>query len=257
MKRMIWTATVVAGFSLGTVLVAGSLRAQEAKSLSDTVAKTVETQQQTQKKQEAWAEEKNDLGARYRAAKAQVDYLEKTKAFEQNEVSELDKGIAELNRRMVESAKLKDNLEDSLNVVVTHLDNFIKQDIPFLMDERQARIASVRDAIAKPEVTGAEKLRRVLEALQVEANYGNTVDVSQERIKVGNDEVSADVIRIGRVSVYWRSPDGKRVGEYDRASNQWVELDHKYAETIGDVREMVLRLRSTKVITLPLGRIQP
>jgi hypothetical protein len=223
MKRMIWTATVLAGFSLGTALVAGSLHAQEAKSLSDTVAKTVETQQQTQKKQEAWAEEKNDLGARYRAAKAQVDYLEKTKAFEQNEVSELD----------------------------------IKQDIPFLMDERQARIASVRDAIAKPEVTGAEKLRRVLEALQVEANYGNTVDVSQERIKVGNDEVSADVIRIGRVSVYWRSPDGKRVGEFDRGSKQWVELDHKYAETIGDVREMVLRLRSTKVITLPLGRIQP
>jgi len=257
MKRMIWTATVLAGFSLGTTLVAGSLRAQEAKSLSDTVAKTVETQQQTQKKQEAWAEEKNDLGARYRAAKAQVDYLEKTKAFEQNEVSELDKGIAELNRRMVESAKLKDNLEDSLNVVVSHLDNYIKQDIPFLMDERQVRIASVRDAIAKPEVTGAEKLRRVLEALQVEANYGNTVDVSQERIKVGNDEVSADVIRIGRVSVYWRSPDGKRVGEFDRGSKQWVELDHKYAETIGDVREMVLRLRSTKVITLPLGRIQP
>jgi septal ring factor EnvC (AmiA/AmiB activator) len=185
MKRLIWSATVLAGVSLGTALVAGSLRAQEAKSLSDTVAKTVETQQQTQKKQEAWAEEKNDLAARYRAAKAQVDYLEKTKAFEQNEVSELDKGIAELNRRMIESAKLKDNLEDSLNVVVNHLDNFIKQDIPFLMDERHARIASVRDAIAKPEVSAAEKLRRVLEALQVEANYGNTVDVSQERIKVG------------------------------------------------------------------------
>jgi Protein of unknown function (DUF3450) len=257
MKRLIWSATVLAGVSLGTALVAGSLRAQEAKSLSDTVAKTVETQQQTQKKQEAWAEEKNDLAARYRAAKAQVDYLEKTKAFEQNEVSELDKGIAELNRRMIESAKLKDNLEDSLNVVVNHLDNFIKQDIPFLMDERHARIASVRDAIAKPEVSAAEKLRRVLEALQVEANYGNTVDVSQERIKVGNDDVSADVIRVGRVSVFWRSPDGKRVGEYDRASNQWVELDHKYTESINDVRDMVLRLRSTKVITLPLGRIQP
>ena len=254
MKRLIWTAVLLTGLSSGAVLLAG---AEEGKSLSDTVQKTVETQQQTQKKQEAWAEEKNDLGARYRAAKAQVDYLEKTRAFEENEVGELDKGIAELNRRMIESAKLKDNLEDSLNVVVSHLDNFIKQDIPFLMDERHARIASVREAIAKPEVSGAEKLRRVLEALQVEANYGNTVDVSQERIQVGSDEVSADVIRIGRVSVYWRSPDGKRVGEYDRASNQWVELDHKYAETISDVREMVLRLRSTKLITLPLGRIQP
>jgi len=255
MKRMIWTATLLAGFSLGAAFV--SLRAQEGKSLSDTVAKTVETQQQTQKKQEAWAEEKNDYTARYRAAKAQVDYLEKTKAFEQNEVASLDAGIAELNRRMVESAKLKDNLEDSLNVVVDRLDGWVKQDIPFLVQERQQRLASLREVIAKPEVSGAEKLRRVLEALQVEANYGNTVDVSQERIKVGNDEVSADVIRVGRVSVFWRSPDGKRVGEYDRATNQWVELDRKYVESISNVREMVMRLRSTKVITLPLGRIQP
>lgn len=253
MKRLIWTATILTGFSLGAVLLAG---AEEGKSLGETVARTVETQQQTQKKQEAWAEEKSDYAARYRAAKAQVDYLEKTKAFEEKEVGSLDAGIAELERRMVESAKLKDNLEDSLNVVVNRLDGWVKQDIPFLVQERSDRLASVREAIAKPEVTGAEKLRRVLEALQVEANYGNTVDVSQERIKVGNEEISADVIRIGRVSVYWRSPDGKRVGEYDRASKQWVEMDKKYLNSIADVREMVMRLRSTKVITLPLGRIQ-
>lgn len=253
MKRLIWTATILTGFSLGAALLAG---AEEGKSLSDTVAKTVETQQQTQKKQEAWAEEKSDYAARYRAAKAQVDYLEKTKAFEQKEVGSLDAGIAELERRMVESARLKDNLEDSLNVVVNRLDEWVKQDIPFLHQERADRLASVREAIAKPEVTGAEKLRRVLEALQVEANYGNTVDVSQERIKVGNEEISADVIRVGRVSVYWRSPDGKRVGEFDRASKQWVEIDGKYINTIADLREMVMRLRSTKVISLPLGRIQ-
>src|SRR5262249_60418784 len=106
MKRMIWTAALLAGFSLGTALVGGSLRAQEGKSLSDTVAKTVETQQQTQKKQEAWAEEKNDYATRYRTAKAQVDYLEKTKSFEQNEVPSLDAGIADVNRRSVRSAKL-------------------------------------------------------------------------------------------------------------------------------------------------------
>jgi hypothetical protein len=253
MKCLIWTATILTGFSLGAVLLAG---AEEGKSLSDTVAKTVETRQQTQKKQEAWAEEKSDYAARYRAAKAQVDYLEKTRAFEEKEVGSLDAGISELERRMVESARLKDNLEDSLNVVVNRLDAWVKQDIPFLHEERSARLVSVREAIAKPEVTGAEKLRRVLEALQVEANYGNTVDVSQERIKVGNEEISADVVRVGRVSVYWRSPDGKRVGEFDRASNQWVEIDRKYANTIADLREMVMRLRSTKVITLPLGRIQ-
>ena len=255
MKRTIWKVALVGSF--GAALAAGPLRSQDAKQLSDTVNKTVETHQQTQKKQEAWAEERADFAARYRSAKAQVEFLEKRKAFEEKELKALDDGIAELDRRMVESVRLNDSLEDSLNAVMGRLENWVSHDVPFLMDERQARLVGVRETIAKPDVTGAEKLRRVLEALQVEANYGNVVDVSQEPLKVGDEEIKADVIRVGRVSVFWRSPDGKRVGEYDRGSNQWIELDSKYARAIGDLREMVLRLRSTKVMALPLGRIQP
>ena len=256
MKPMIWKASVLAG-ALGIGAAVGLPHAQDAKQLTETVQKTVDTHQQTQKQQQAWAEEKTDLGARYRSAKAQVDYLEKKKAFEEKEVAELDASIAELERRMVESVRLNESLQDSLNAVMTHLENWVNRDVPFLVEERQERLASVRQAIAKPDVTPAEKLRRVLEALQVEANYGNVADVSQEKIKVGDEDVYADIIRVGRVSVFWRSPDGKRVGEYDRATRSWVELDRKYVNHINDLREMVLRLRSTKVISLPLGRIQP
>jgi hypothetical protein len=256
MKAMIWKTSVLAG-ALAVGAAIGLPRAQDAKQLTETVQKTVDTHQQTQKQQQAWAEEKSDLAARYRSAKAQVDYLEKKKTFEEKEVSELNEGIAELERRMVESVRLNDSLQDSLNAVVTQLENWVRRDVPFLMEERQERLASVREAIAKPDVTPAEKLRRVLEALQVEANYGNVAEVSQEKIRVGDEDVFADVIRVGRVSVFWRSPDGKRVGEYDRAAKSWVELEGKHVRSINELRDMVLRLKSTKVVSLPLGRIQP
>jgi hypothetical protein len=256
MKPFGWKLGVLAG-----VLAVGAAvslpRAQDAKQLADTVSKTVDMHRDTQKQQQAWAEEKSDLGARYRSAKAQVEYLEKKKGFEEKEVSELEKGIAELDRRMIESVRLTESLQDSLNAVVDHLEAWVNRDVPFLMEERQARIASVRQAIAKPDVTPAEKLRRVLEALQVEANYGNLADVSQEKIVVGGEDVYADIVRVGRVSIFWRSPDGKRAGEYDRGSQSWVELDRRYVEPVNELREMVMRLRSTKVISLPLGRIEP
>jgi hypothetical protein len=256
MKHARWKAAIFAG-AVSVTAAAGLPRAQDAKQLADTVSRTVDTHQQTQKQQQAWAEEKNDLGARYRSAKAQVEFLEKKKAFEEKEAAELDEGIAELERRLVESARLDDSLQDSLNAVVSRLEQWVDRDVPFLMEERRARLASVREAIARPDVTPAEKLRRVLEVLQVEANYGNVADVSQEKIRVGDGDVYADVIRVGRVSVFWRSPDGRRVGEYDRAAGAWVELDRKYVHTINELREMVLRLRSTKVVSLPLGRIEP
>jgi hypothetical protein len=256
MKPTMWKVPLFA-CALAAVTAVGLPRAQDAKQLADTVAKTVDTHQKTQKQQEAWAEEKSDLAARYRSAKAQVEYLEKKKSFEEKEVTELDKGISELERRMIESVRLNDSLQDSLNTVVGQLDAWVNRDVPFLMEERRERLASVREAIARPDVTPAEKLRRVLEALQVEANYGNLAEVSQEKIMVGAEEVHADVVRVGRVSIFWRSPDGKRVGEYDRASKSWVELESKYVASINELREMVLRLRSTKVVSLPLGRIQP
>ena len=253
-----WTAALLA-FAPAIVLTisVAAPRAQDAKQLSETVDNTLKTHQEVQKKQDDWSREQAELLARYRAAKASVDYLEKRKAIEEEDVQTLDQSIAELERRMVESVRLNDSLEDTLQTVVGRLEAFVAADLPFMMEERNARIASVKEVIAKPGVTGAEKLRRVLEALQVEANYGNLVEVYQEKIMVGDEEVYADMVRVGRLSVYWRTPDGKRVGEYDRAQHKWVPLGEQYVRVINETREMALRLRSTEVVLLPLGRIQP
>ncbi len=251
------TATLVATAACLAVALAAAPRAQEAKKLGETVDKTVDTQQGTQKQQEGWAAEQAALTARYRTAKATIDYLEKRKQYEESEVNALESGIAELERRLVESDKLNESLQDTLNAVVGRLETFVKSDVPFLMEERNARLVSIKEEIARPDATGAEKLRRVLEALQVEANYGNTVEVYQEQIKVGDEQIFGDILRIGRVSVYWRTPDGKRVGEYDRAQHAWVELDGKYVRPVNMTVEMATRIRPTEVVELPLGRIQP
>jgi len=232
-------------------------RAQEAKKLGETVDQTVDTQQQTQKQQDEWATEQAALVNRYRTARANVEYLEKREAFEESEVSALEANIAELERRLVESKRLNESLQDTLNAVVGRLQTFVSSDIPFLTEERSARVASLKEVIARPDVTGAEKLRRVLEGLQVEANYGNTVEVYQEEVAVGDETIYADMLRIGRVSVYWRTPDGKRVGEYDRATGKWVELDDKYARPINMTVDMATRLRPTEIVDLPIGRIEP
>jgi hypothetical protein len=255
MKRTSKQVALATAFAVA--LTTAAARAQDATSLSETVKKTVQTHQETQKKQEEWANEQAELTARLRAARAQVDFFTERKALEEKEVGALDQGIAELERRMVESVRLNDTLVDTLNAVVERLNTFVEGDLPFLMVERRARIAGVKDALARPDYTGAEKLRRVLEALQVEANYGSLAEVYQEKITVNGEEIFADMVRIGRVSVYWLTPDLERVGEYDQAQGKWVELEHKYVKPINVAREMALRLRSVEVTELPLGRIQP
>ena len=124
-------------------------------------------------------------------------------------------------------------------------------------EERAARLASLRLELARPDVSGAEKLRRLLEALQIEAGYGSTAEVYQERIVVAGDSLHVDLLRVGRLSLFWRTPDGRRVGEYDRVAAEWTELPGKYKRSIARAMEMTTRRRAFDLIALPIGRISP
>jgi hypothetical protein len=240
------------------VLVAGPLFAQAgSRDLEKKVDEAIEIRQTTQKQQDAWEAEKADLVARYRNAKANIDYLKEKKTVEEKKLAALETNIAELERRMRESVRLQTSLQDTLVAILTRLEQEVETDLPFLLQERKARVASLREELVRPDIESSEKLRRVLEAMQIEAGYGNTVEVEQEKIEVGEEKIFVDVLRVGRVSLFWRTPDGKRVGEFDRASGRWVELPGKYNGGIASAMQMASRMRPVEVLALPLGRIQP
>ncbi len=241
--------------SLTAVAISASLA--QGSDVKKTVDKTVSTHEKTQQGQEKWEDEKSDLTRRYRSAKANVDYLTKRVEIEQKKSDALAQSIYEMNRRLTEAVRLEESLEDSLDAIVLRLEEWVESDLPFLMDERRTRIQNLKNDLAKPELDGAEKLRLVLQALQVEAGYGNDVDIHQDEIMLNGQSLKVDLLRVGRVSVFWRTPDAARAGEYDPGSGQWVELEHKYLASINAAIDMAAKVRPVEVVDLPLGRIQP
>jgi CRISPR/Cas system-associated endonuclease Cas3-HD len=109
-------------------------------------------------------------------------------------------------------------LESYLGSTVTALEEFIQQDLPFLRKERKMRLASIRETLSHPEKTAAEKYRRVMEAFQVEAEYGRTVEVYQETIDIEGQPILVDILRLDRLSLFCQSPDGKIAAHYDRTT---------------------------------------
>lgn len=238
-----------------TLIASMAIAQDDAASVSRTVDEAVGTHQQTQALKTEWAQEEDALTARFRTARANVDYLSAQRGIQQARVDALNERIAEYERRLDEATRLKDSIQDTLDVVMMRLETWVQEDLPFLPEERADRVSALKAEMARPDVTSAEKLRRLLEGLQVEANYGGTVEVTQSRIDVAGEELYVDMLRIGRLSLFWKTPDGKRVGEYDRASAGWVELDGKYERAITSAMEMATRMRPIELIALPLGRI--
>ncbi len=252
MKRLFPVVCVLLG-----LWAAPAAKAQDQNSteIEKKAAETVAVAKETQAGLDGWSAERQALDVRYRTAKANIAYLQERLARKQEKAAALDNKVTELDRRLTESVRLEAVIQDTLDVVLGQLTEVVANDLPFLSNEREDRLANLRAVMASPDLAPAEKLRSLLEALLIEAQYGETVEVQPGTIVVDGRGVHADILRIGRLAMFWRSPDGSRIGTWDAATSTWVELPGKYNRVVSRSMEMATRMRPTELVSLPLGRI--
>ena len=235
-----------------------------------------QTRQQTQDRLDDWAAERAALQQRWEAAEAQVAYLEQRAQLERDRLAALEAAGDELARRLDESQRLEASLEDTLLAVLGRLERAVAHDLPFLPDERSRRLETVRRELGDPAASPADKLRRVLEAVLIETRYGGALEVYQDRITLGgqageatgeatgdaagdatggDEELSVDVLTVGRLGLFWLTPDMRRGGRWDPAGQAYVELDGDALEAIRRAVEMATRRRPVGVQELPLGKV--
>jgi len=230
---------------------------ETATEVEATIDGTIGIRQATQQQADVWAADRSALAQRYRAAEASIAYLTERRSLAADRLGGLEARVAELERRLDESDRLQTGLEDTLGVMLARLETWVATDLPFLPAERRLRLDLLRQELVRPEVPPSEKLRRLLEAFQIEAQYGGTVEVYQDRVRVAADSLYVDILRLGRLSLFWRTPDGARAGEYDRVARAWVDLPGKHHRAIGQAMEMAEHRRAVDLVSLPLGRIHP
>ena len=132
--------------------------------------------------------------------------------------------------------------------MVASLEKFVSQDLPFLKQERQERVDSLKRLMTDPGVNVAEKYRRILEAYQVEADYGRTLGA--ERVQV--DDKVVDVLRIGRTALFYLSTDGDSAGRWDASAGRWVDLPGSYIGSVRKGLRIAHEQTAADLLTLPM-----
>ena len=107
--------------------------------------------------------------------------------------------------------------------MVDTLARFVELDVPFLLEERTARVQNLQEH-DEPRATSAisEKYRRILEAYQIELEYGRTLDAYEGRLGTGADARTVEFAQLGRVSLMYRTLDGSETGYWDANQKTWV-----------------------------------
>ncbi len=127
------------------------------------------------------------------------------------------------------------------------LEEFVANDLPFRMEERSQRIDTLR-VLMEEEGQVAEKFRRLLEAYQIEIEYGRTLDVYPGKLQDGRDVF---FVHLGRVSLMYRTTDGSETAYWDADQGAWV-VDSDYARAVEEAIEMAEESVAPDLVTLPV-----
>ncbi|MCI0507478.1 MAG: DUF3450 domain-containing protein, partial [Gammaproteobacteria bacterium] len=78
------------------------------------------------------------------------------------------------------------------------------------------------------DVATSEKYRRIMEAYQVEMEYGRTIEAYRDTLESNGEKRTVDFLRMGRVALFYQSLDEKETGMWDKSEHKWITLASDY-----------------------------
>jgi hypothetical protein len=104
------------------------------------------------------------------------------------------------------------------------LELFIQLDTPFLIEERTERLERLRGMMERSDVSSAEKFRRVIEAYQIENEYGRTIEAYKGSTEINGNQLEVDFLRVGRVALLYQTVGGEHTGAWDASNGAFTAL---------------------------------
>jgi septal ring factor EnvC (AmiA/AmiB activator) len=244
---------VRAGFVLvlSAVLIGGGIAAP-LESAIDTQAETEQAAAKSQRKVDALSEETAELLVEYRQVTAQLDSLRTYNRQLEKLIRSQKEEFASLQRQLEGIDITQREIVPLMLRMVSALKQFVALDLPFLPEERQARIEQLKALMDRADVSLAEKYRRLIEAYQVEVEYGRTIEAYRGKLETKDKPRTVDFLRIGRTALFFHTLDGKTCGHWDVQKRRWVSLPDRYRAAITKGLRIAHKQAPPDLLILPL-----
>lgn len=209
----------------------------------------------TGKRTQAWQNERQQLLDEIQALELQRAWaefqLEKTERWLAAEL----KNTTVLEKNLASAAATREQLEPFLEVLYETLELHVQRDMPFNLVERNRRLVFIRSALDDPGRSLSDKLGRLFEAMQVEVDYGYTVEAGEELVELaGGQFCRATLLRLGRLALFRILDGGNRLERFEVQSGKWVEISVSYIPEVEKAMDIARKKRVTTLLHLPIGK---
>jgi len=214
--------------------------------------KTNQVAAQSQKKIDKVSERTKVLLDEYRTVSHQIEsllvYNQHLRDLIESQRLEMDS----IKQQLKEIEVTQREIVPLMLAMLDNLQKFVALDLPFLTEERNQRVAELKKIMIRADVTNAEKYRRILEAYQIENEYGNTIEAYRTHINLNGKDSAVECLRLGRVSLYYQRLDGSETGYWDKESSRWEQLDSRYNSVILEGLRIARKEAAPNLLTLPI-----
>ena len=247
--RSLGAAVAVSG-----VIMASPASAQEAKlkstqgaqSQNDNAAKA------SQQKVSAVSAKTKTMLDEYRATLRKIENAKIYNEQMRKLVDSQDKEMVSIKDQIEEIKTTNKEIFPLMSKMKSNLKEFIALDLPFLPEERQRRLKQIDEMMDKAKISTSEKFRRIVEAYQIENEYGRTIESYRGIQKVEGKDLTVDFLRVGRVALMFQTLDGKTTGQFDAKTSKWTTVSSSYRKSVAHGIKMAKKQSAPNLIKLPL-----
>ncbi len=236
---VILAAELAVGQGVDRLIEAETLRIQQAQASQDEIDDIV-SQTRT-------------LAEEYRAVLKEVEGLQVYNTLLDRQIEDQETELSNLRTSIDEVQVIERQILPLLTRMVDGLGQFVELDVPFLLEERIERVERNRELLESANVTAAEKFRVVMEAWQIENDYARTISTYTDEVEIDGVAREVAILQIGRVALYYQTPDGAESGAWDQRSRQWVSLGNEYRNAISQGLALARNQLAPILLLLPMA----
>ncbi len=241
----------VAFFATTVIAISGSVAAQTVDQILQADQRRLNLAQQSQERINNIVEGTRSLEDQYRAINKEIDGLKVYNRLMRAQVEGQQATLEDISLSMDRVDVINRQIFPLMTKMIDGLEQSVDLDIPFLMTERKARIADLQDIMERSDVSVAEKFRKVMEAYQIENDYGTSSEFYEDTLTIDGETRSFNMLRIGRIGLYFQSDDTAITGRWDNKAKEYVRDDSARNEVRKGLR-MARQLIAPELIVIPV-----
>ena len=246
-------ATAFAGPAFLLVAVGAMPAHAQLDEAIDTSERAVSETDASQRRIDDLDEQTQALLNDYRANLKQLEQLERYNASQRRQLEAQERELGSLEQDIATISSLQRSVQPLMDDMLSGLETLVSADMPFQQGEREARVSRLQGIMDDPEQSPAQRYRLIVEAYQIENEYGRTIEAYRSDVTVdGTTFENAEFLRVGRLALIFKTDDDQTLKIYDADGHAWRDLDALFLDDVKTGLRMAKEQIPPDLLTVPV-----